>query len=178
MRYRDFSKSLLLHKGIVRIELLSEDIANKLIELDFAPNKDAFMPQDPVGLNEVLSKDLKLILLCSNEFEMFTEPFMDLVDCRGNIVGHDIVGDDKTGLEDMIWICSNIYLDPNLLTEHRIRNVIHSVPLHLEGIPEEIRPRVFYPSLDSYRYLKEKFGAKGNIASIAVLGVNGVEFNR
>lgn len=81
--YSEFSKALLLHPGVVRIELLTEDLERQIRDIESSPANVGFTPVDPVGLGDVCGRGLRLILFCSNEFPMFTEPFMEIVDSRG-----------------------------------------------------------------------------------------------
>jgi len=91
MHYSDFSKALLLHPGVVRIEPLSDDLINKIREMEYEHSNESVMPSVPVGLNEISYKKLKLILFCSINFGMFTEPFMEIIDERGTRIGHDVL---------------------------------------------------------------------------------------
>jgi len=91
MRYSDFSKSLLLHPGIVRIEPLNEDLMGKIKKMEYEHADEGVMLSDPVGLNEIFSKDVRMLLFCSIKFRMFTEPFMEIIDSRGTVVGRDVL---------------------------------------------------------------------------------------
>ncbi len=178
MDYQDFSKSLLLHPGIVRIELLSEDIKKEIYDIEYSTENVGFFPVDPVGLIDVCSHDLKLILFCSMDFNMFTGPFMTLIDGKGEVVGHDILDNERDQYDspDYIWLTSNLFFDMSLLTEYGVRCVMGSLPLDLDDLPKDIRPRVFYPSKATADMLNHRFGATGNICSTVLLGVNNVLF--
>ncbi len=91
MHYSDFSNALLLHPGIVRIEPLSDSLISVIREMEYEHSNEGVMLSVPVGLNEVAEKQLKLILFCSINFRMFTEPFMEIIDDRGTTIGHDVL---------------------------------------------------------------------------------------
>ena len=147
MHYADFSKALLLHPGVVRLELLTDDSMECINEMEHSPLNASLMPVDPEGLHDIAKKELQLIAFCSSDFPMFTEPFIDIIDGRGNLIGHDVLDKDKDQFDsdDYIWLTSNIFFDITKMTEYGIRSVIHSLSLDVKGIPEEIHPRVYYP---------------------------------
>ena len=178
MEYQDFSKSLLLHPGIVRIELLTDDIRKEVYDIEYSNENVGFFPVDPVGLIEVCSHKLKLILFCSIDFKMFTSPFMKLVDGRGEVIGHDILSEERSQYTspDYIWLTSNLFFDMSLLSEYGVKCVMGSLPLDLDDLPNDVRPRIFYPSKATADMLNKKFGATGNICSTVLLGVDNVSF--
>ena len=176
--YSDFSKALLLHPGVVRIELLTDDLEKKIGEIEHSPSNIGFAPIDPVGFGEICRYDLKLIIFCSSEFDMFTDCFMDMVDSRGQLIGHDIMDSEKYLYQSKqyVWLTDNLFVDMTLMTEYQIKSIIRSIPLKIEGLEEDVQPRVYYPCASSANYLNEKFGAMGKISITALVGVNNVEF--
>ena len=177
MLYNDFSKALLLHPGIVRIELLTDELVSEVKDIEYSSKNVGFTPIDPIGLHDILGKDLRLILFCSNEFQMFTECFMDIVDSRGTLVGHDIQPEEKDQIvgEGIIWLTDNLYFDLALVNEHHLKTVIRSLALHIEDA-DEVEPRVFYPCVETADHLNDRFGVSGKIVATVLLGVDGVEF--
>jgi hypothetical protein len=178
VHYSDFSKALLLHPGVVRIEMLTDDILEEVRGIEYSPLNFGFTQVDPAGLGEVADYDLKLILFCSSRFPMFTESFMDIVDSRGNLVGHDIMEKDKIRYigDQYVWLTSNLFFDMTLVTEHHLKTVIHSLGLHIDGLPSDVRPRVYYPCAASADHLNEEFGITGKVNATVLVGVNNVEF--
>jgi len=179
VRYSDFSKALLLHPGVVRIELLTDELLKRVYDIEYSPLNIGFMPIDPVGLLDISAYDLKLILFCSNEFPMFTEPFMDIVDCKGRIVGHDVLDEDKSQYDDCgyIWFTNNLFFDPYVECDYRMKCVIKSLALNVEGVPDRIKPRVYYPCKPAADLLNEMHDAKGRISATVLVGVDGVSFS-
>ncbi len=178
MIYRDFAKSLLMHPGIVRMEQITDGVLKDIQDIEYSPANIGFVPNDPIGLQDIEDKDLKLILFCSNEFKMFTEPFMDLVDSRGELVGHDVLEAEvpKYAGKDYVWLTRNLFIDTRLITEHHIKCLIRSLSFDLDGIPDDVRPRVFYPCSTTANSLNRKFGITGKISATVLLGVDNVEF--
>ena len=178
MKYVDFSKALLLHPGVIRLELLTEDVMIDIKRLEHSPLNTGFTPVDPEGLHDIAQKDLRLILFCSNEFPMFTEPFIDIFDGRGNLIGHDVMDKDldQYTSSDFVWLTNNIFFDMTKMTEYGLRSVIHSLALNVEGLPEDIGPRVYYPCKHTADFLNKEFNAQGKISATVLVGVNGVEF--
>lgn len=174
MNYSEFSKALLLHPGIVRIEALSDEIVEDLKGIEYSPSNVGFTPIDPIGLSEIFCKRTRLILFCSNEFRMFTEPFMNIIDDRGNLIGHDVLPSEKHLYDSKcyIWLAENLFVDASLMTGYGIRTVIHSLPLQVEGIPDETNPRIFYPSVTSANYLNKRFDITGKIVATILLGAD------
>jgi len=175
--YTDFSKALLLHPGIVRIELLTDELVKEVQSIEYSSENVGFMPIDPIGLKDITDRDLKLILFCSHEFPMFTELFMDIVDSRGTLVGHDIPLGEKEKYDSpcAIWLTDNLFFDMSLMSEHHLKTVIRSLALNLEGV-EEVKPRVFYPCVSTAEHLNKRFGVSGMITATILLGVDGVRF--
>jgi len=178
MNYGDFSKALLLHPGVVRLELLTDEVMDHIAELEHSPLNVGLMPIDPEGLHDISKKRLQLILFCSTEFPMFTEPFIDIVDGRGNLIGHDVLDKDKGEYDsdDYIWLTNNIFFDLTKMTEYGIRGVIHSLSLDVKGVPDNVCPRVYYPCKATADWLNERYDAMGRISATVLVGVNGVEF--
>lgn len=178
VKYSDFSKALLLHPGVVRIELLSDELLKEIHDIEYSPENMGFMPIDSVGLIDVSKQKLKLILFCSKEFKMFTEPFMDIIDTRGRRIGHDVLDHDKPrySCPEFIWLTENLFFDPDILCENELRCVIRSLSFEMEGLEKGVKPRVFYPCKPVADMLNQRFGATGKITATVLLGVNNVEF--
>ena len=178
MKYSDFSKALLLHPGIVRIELLTDDLMDEIRDIEYSPLNISFAPVEPIGLVDVAEKNLRLLLFCSYEFPMFTDHFMTIIDSTGSVVGHDVLKNEKENYKDSgyIWLTDNLFFDVSLLTDHYLKIVIDSLPLRLEGLPDDIRPIVFYPCTATANHINERFKVKGKICSTVLIGVDGIEF--
>jgi len=70
----------------------------------------------------------------------------------------------------------NLFINISLVNDYPMRNYIHSLSLNVEGMDENVRPRVFYPCLPTAKYLNEKFGARENIVATVLLGADNVSF--
>ncbi len=70
----------------------------------------------------------------------------------------------------------NLFINIHLVTDYPMRNYIHSLSLEVEGVDDDVRPRVFYPCLPTANYLNEKFGAQRNIVATVLLGADNVIF--
>jgi hypothetical protein len=91
MRFTDISESLLLYPGVLEMEVLTNEILSDILVLEYSSSNIGFTPVEPDGLIEVCNSDLRLILFCNEDFPMFTEPFMDIIDKDGKLVGHDVL---------------------------------------------------------------------------------------
>ena len=178
MDYVDFSRCLLMHPGIIRMELLTDEILKEVHSIEYSEKNVGFLPNDPIGLFDIEDHDLRLILFCSHEFPMFTESFIKIVDGKGEVVGYDVLDEDKDKMDspDYVWLTKNIFFDISKLTDYGMKCVIDSLSMNVEGLPEDIRPRVFYPCVDTANHLNRKFGAEGKICATVLLGVDGVTF--
>jgi len=166
-----------MHPGIVRIELLTEELEETVREIEHSPYNIGFTPVDPVGFGEICRFDLKLILFCSSEFPMFTECFMDIIDSRGDLIGHDVLDKDKhlCNSKRLVWLTDNLFVDTALMSEYPLKTVIRSLSMDIEGA-EEAEARVYYPCTEAADCLNEMFGATGKITATVLLGVNNVRF--
>jgi len=68
----------------------------------------------------------------------------------------------------------NLYININLVTDYPMRNYIHSLPLQIDGVSDDVCPRVFYPCLYTARYLNGMFGMKDNIVATVLLGADNI----
>ena len=178
MDYVDFSKALLLFPGIVRIELMDDDLLSMIHGIEHSDQNVGFMPNYPLGLKEISEYSLRLILFCSSEFPMFTEPFMDIIDSRGKRVGHDVLDEDLHEYDDPqnIWLTRNIFFNPGECCDYNLTCVIRSLALDLPNMPDDVRPRVYYPCRATAETLNQRFGVKGKIVSTVLIGVDNVLF--
>ncbi len=179
MHYSEFSKALLTQPGVVRLEYLDDGLMKEIGEIEHSPNNVGFTPVDPVGFTEVCSMPLRLIMFCSKEFKMFTETFMDIVDSRGGVVGHDVLITERQQYDSdrYVWLAENIFIDMSALSDYTIKTVIHSFPLQIEGL-NGVETRAYYPSATAADYLNSRFGAQGKIVATIILGADGVHFRQ
>lgn len=77
---------------------------------------------------------------------------------------------------DYVWLTKNLFFDMSLMTEHHLKTVIRSLALELEGVDDDISPRVFYPCTATADHLNRVFGASGKITATVLLGVDGIDF--
>ncbi len=166
-----------MHPGVVRIELLTEELEEKIRGIEHSPYNIGFTPVDPVGFGEICGFDLKLILFCSSEFPMFTERFMDIIDSRGTLIGHDVMDSDKHlfSARRLVWLTDNLFVDTAMMSDYPLKTVIRSLQMDIEGV-EDADVRVYYPCADAADYLNEMFGATGKITATVLIGANNVKF--
>lgn len=178
MNYSEFSRCLLLHPGVIRIELLTDDLLKDVHRIEYSKENVGFLPNDPIGLLDIEKYTLGLILFCSHEFPMFTESFMRIVDSKGEVIGRDVMDWELEQMDspDYVWLTRNLYFDISNLTDYGMKCLIGSLDLKVEGLPEAVRPRVFYPCSTTAKYLNKMFGAEGKICATVLVGVDGIEF--
>ncbi len=178
MNYSEFSRCLLLHPGVIRIELLTDDLLKDVHRIEYSKENVGFLPNDPIGLLDIEKHTLGLILFCSHEFPMFTESFMRIVDSKGEVIGRDVMDWELEQMDspDYVWLTKNLYFDISNLTDYGMKCLIGSLDLKVEGLPEAVRPRVFYPCSTTAKYLNKMFGAEGKICATVLVGVDGIEF--
>jgi hypothetical protein len=118
-------------------------------------------------------------MFCSREFEMFTETFIDIVDSRGGLVGHDVLMSERNQYDSdqYVWLAENIFVDLTALSDYTIKTIIHSFPLQISGVSDVVT-RAYYPSATAADYLNSRFGAQGKIVSTIIIGVDGVHFRK
>jgi hypothetical protein len=181
VRYPDFEKILLRQPGIIRVERLTDEVADELCYLEYSTDNVGFAPNYSLGLIDIFEKDAKMVLFCSPEFEMFTEPFMDIVNTgKGKRIGHDVMDSDleKYDSKTYIWLTDNVFCDMAELTRDPLWCVMRSLSMDIEGFSEDMDPRVFYPCSASAEYLNGLFSCSDEVTATVLLGVNGVEYDR
>ncbi len=179
MLYSDFASSLARYPGVVRFEILSQDALDEVMSLEYSPRNIGFTPVDPEGIREVMRKQVTLVLFCNARFPMFTQPCMDILDKNGRLIGFDILDEDKHifNSENFIWLTNNLFVDiAQLDTRGDLVTVIHSVSLNMPDVPEDVRPRVYYPSSETADYLNSYYGMNDGTVSTVILGADIVQF--
>jgi len=175
MRYSDFVEQLLDFPGIVRFEVLPQDVMRNIMELEYSPRNIGFTPVDPEGILEISNKDTHMVLFCDRNFPMFTQPCMDILDKNGRLIGFDIMDRDKHIFhsDNFIWLTDNLFIDISQLdVRGDLRTVIHSVALKIPHIPDTVSPRVYYPSSETVHYLNDYYHVKNKVVSTVILGAD------
>lgn len=175
MLYSEFVNVLSQFPGIVRFENLDQEVMRRVMDLEYSPRNIGFTPVDPEGILEVSNKNLNMVLFCDRNFPMFTQPFMDILDKNGRLIGFDIMDRDKHIFksDNFIWLTDNLFVDISQLDSRgELRTVIHSVSFPMPGIPDDVKPRVYYPSVATAKYLNKHYRIKCRVISTVLLGVD------
>lgn len=175
MLYSEFVDVLSAFPGVVRFEALSQDIMRRVMDLEYSPRNIGFTPVDPEGVLEISNKNVHMVLFCDGKFPMFTQPFMDILDKNGRLIGFDIMDRDKHifNSDNFIWLTDNLFVDIAMLDSRgELRTVMHSVSFPMPGLPDDVKPRVYYPSIETARYLNKHFRIKSRVVSTVLLGVD------
>lgn len=177
LRFSEFKSLLCAQPGIIDLEPLTEDNIDVLKEFEFSIPSNGFLPVYAKGFDDVLESSQRFIFFFDDEVARFSlEPFMDLVDNQGTIVGHDILPEDRHLYDspDYIWISDNMFFDIKLVAGREMKCIIHSVRFKPDYMPEGIAARVHFPCTSSVEYLRELFGYDNSIGTV-LMGVNGLE---
>lgn len=177
MRTFELIENLTGMPGVIRIEPLTDEMISVLAKFEFSAPANGFLPVDPVGFNEVMDSDLSLVMFFDDNLASFSEePFMDLVDSRGVVVGHDILASERHLYDspDYIWLSDNMFFDIKKVAGYEMRCLIKAARYRPECLPEGIEARVFFPCTSTVEYLDERFGYTNDTA-VVLLGIDGTE---
>ena len=178
MRYSEFEKILKEQSGDIRLVPLSSEIVNVLKGFEYSPPSNGFLPVDVVGFREIIGSQMSFVVLsCGGKLSFKTEPFMKLVDSRGNVVGHDIQLSEKHLYDspDYIWISDDLFFDAKKVEGYEMTCEIHAVKLNIDLLPDDIEARIFFPCTSSVEFLIDSFGLDENKTSVMLMGVDGLE---
>ena len=175
MLYSEFVNVLSAFPGVVRFETLTQEVLRSVMDLEYSPRNIGFTPVDPEGILEVSNKNLNMVLFCNHDFPMFTQPCMDILDKNGRLIGFDIMDRDKHIFhsDNFIWLTDNLFVDISQLDSRgELTTVIHSVQFPMPGLPEDVKPRVYYPSTETAKFLNKHFKIRTKVVSTVLLGVD------
>ena len=177
MRRSEFEEAVSGMPGIVRLNKLTDDVLREIGKFEFSAPANGFLPVDPVGFTDVACSPGRYALYFNEGLMHFEpEPFMDLVDSRGTVVGHDIVLSEKHLYDspDYIWISDNMFFDMKKVAGLEMRCLIKSVRYRPGPIPEDVVAKVFFPCTSTVEYLLNHCGF-GQDVSVVLMGVDGLE---
>jgi hypothetical protein len=177
--YSEFYKKLLLHPGIIHAEILTEDILERVRQIEASFPHFGVTVVDPVGLHEIEKKGLKLILFCNDDFPMFTDHFMNFIDSSGSLIGHDVLPSEKHKYDNpnYVWLTDHIFMDLTRLGDCYTKCVLSSMPLKVNGLPKGVEPIVYYPCLETVELINTRYKEGRNAIATVLVGVDGVEIN-
>jgi len=178
MKYSEFDRIIKEQAGDIRLEPLSSEIVDVLKGFEYSPPSNGFLPVDAVGFREVIDSQLSFVVLNGGGGISFkTEPFMQLVDSRGAVVGHDIPLSEKHLYDspDYIWISDDLFFDVKKVQGYEMKCEIHAMKLDTDFLPDDVSARVHFPCTSSVEFLIDRFGLDENKTSVMLMGVDGVE---
>jgi len=177
LRSSEFKSLLCVQPGIIDLEPLIEDVIDVLRGFEFSIPANGFLPVYPKGFDEVVESGHSFVFFFKDGVNKFSlEPFMDLVDSRGTVVGHDILPEDRHLYDspDYIWLSDNMFFDMKKVAGLEMKCIIRSVRFRPEYMPEGVSARVCFPCTSSVEYLREIFGY-GDDTAVVLMGVDGLE---
>ena len=175
MYFEDYVNCLMKWPGVMRFETLTQNVIDHVMDLEYSPRNIGFTPVDPRGMKEVTDMTSTMVLFCNSDFPMFTQPCMDILDENGRLIGFDIMDQDRHifNSKNFIWLTKNLFVDTSQLdTRGSLTTVIHSVRMNVPGVPDEVKSRVYYPCMNTARYLNDYFKIKNRVLSTVILGVD------
>ena len=177
LRPIEFKSLLSRQPGVIGLEPLKDDAIEVLKGFEFSVPANGFLPVYPLGFDDVIGSDHSFVFFFDDSHNIFQlEPFMDLVDSRGTIVGHDILPEDRHLYDspDYIWLSDNMFFDVKKVAGLEMKCIIHSVRFKPEYMPDDLTARVCFPCTSSVEYLRESFGYD-ETAAVVLLGVDGLD---
>ncbi len=177
MRRKEFVDFLSSQQGVIRLVEMSEETISHLRGFEFSMPNNRYLPVEPMGFDEVVNSSVSFVLFFDESLALPLEPFMDLVDSDGNLVGHDVLPDERDLYDspDYIWLSDTMFFDVNKVGRCEMRCIIHSVTFKPDYLPEGMEGRVHFPCTSSVEYLIERFGTGIDDPLVVILGMDGVE---
>jgi len=176
----EFRSLLTVQPGIIDLEPLTDGVIDVLKGFEFSIPANGFLPVYPRGFDDVIGSGHSFVFFFKDGVNKFSlEPFMDLVDSKGSIVGHDILPEERHLYDspDYIWISDNMFFDVKKVAGLEMKCIIRSVSFNPDYMPEDLTARVCFPCTSSVEYLREQFGY-GNDVAVVLIGVDGLEKER
>ncbi len=168
---------LTVQPGIIDLEPLTDDVVDVLKGFEFSVPANGFLPVYPKGFDDVIGSGHSFVFFFEDGANKFSlEPFMDLVDSKGRVVGHDILPEERHLYDspDYIWLSDNMFFDVKQVAGLEMKCIIRSVRFRPDYMPENLAARVCFPCTSSVEYLRERFGY-GNDAAVVLIGVDGLK---
>ena len=178
LKSSEFIETLSGMPGVVCLSELTDDVIAELEKFEFSPPANGFLPVEPIGFKEVADSDLSLIMFFDDHLPSFTlEPFMELVNSSGDLVGHDILLSEKHLYDspNYIWLSDNMFFDMTKVAGDEMRCLIRSARYAPECLPIDVSARVYFPCTSTVEYLIDHFGHSQDV-SVVLLGADGIVF--
>ena len=175
--YNEFSELLLRHPGIIRVELLPDELVETITEIETTFPHFGMTLVEPTGLKDICKKKLKLVLFCTDDFPMFTNRFMNFLDSGGSLIGHDVLPHEKHLYDNpnYVWLTDHIFIDLSRLRDQYTKCVLASIPFKVEGLPDEYEPIVYYPCMKTADIINTHYDVGKNVIATVLLGVDGIK---
>ena len=179
MRVGEFLETLRSMDGVIMADVMPDDLIREVAEMETSIDCiSGGMRLENIGLFQCLHREEVIVLLSDGVFERPREITIRMIDTDGVVIGHDVpeyLWEEFSGRDDLIWMSDGFVLFPDLSTNKDAKMVMGCSTLKLNGVPEEVDARMFYPSISSAEIMNRRFGVEGTGISAAVIGVDGLE---
>ena len=164
--------------GVIRVEPLDGDMVDRVLETEMSISVvSGGMRLDNRGALECASMGGRFAMFCDATFPRPDAVTMEMVDDRGELVGHDVPPGLRRayeGRDDVCWLAEGFVLYPRRIGPHDVTMVMRSAGMRVPGVPENVEVRVFYPSPSSASLLGAPYGLDDGRVSAALVGVGGL----
>ena len=176
MRYSEFVSTISKQPGVIRLVPLAGDTISVLRNHESSEPSNGYLPVEHAGFEEVVGCPYSFVLFFTHDLSFELQPFMNLVDSRGVVVGHDILPSQREEYEspDHIWLSDTLFFDMKKVEGRAIRCVIHSIGYHPEFLPESAEIRLCFPCTSSFSLLQERYGPDIEDPSLVLIGIEGI----
>ncbi len=179
MRVGEYLEVLRGRDGVIMADVMPRDLVQEVAEMEASIDMvSGGMRLENMGLFQCLHREEVIVLISDRVFERPDEITMRMVDTEGVVIGHDVPESMRGELSkrsDLIWMSDGFVLFPELIGNRDAKMVMGCSTLRIEGIPEGVDARMFYPSMSSAELINRRYGVEGPDISAAVIGVDGLE---
>ena len=174
----DFETALRASLGVVDTSILQNAEVAAVLDIERSIGRvSGGMPLEVPGLVSASCRGTVFALSCDSNFPRPLSVTIEMVDCEGTVVGHDVPPgrvDEYRSRGDVMWMSEGFVLYPSKKCRGEVRLVMRSSPLETVPVPDGVVTEVFYPSVSSAEHVNRVCGFGGDGLSTIILGVDGL----
>lgn len=179
MRVGDFMEGMLRVEGVRGIRMMPDDLIRSVASTEASIDTvSGGMRLENMGLFQCIHSPYVFVLFCDPSFERPNEITMRMIDSEGVVIGHDVppaMMDDYIDRRDIFWMSDGFVMFPDRIGNRDAKMVMGCSRYRCGWLPDDVRVRMFYPSVSSAESINSRFGMEEDGISSAVLGVDGLE---
>ncbi len=178
MKLDEFLDRLRSEKGVVRAEVMPDDLCGWIVEEESTvTGAMGSMPVNNIGLRECMARDVRICVFEDLDFWHPDSRSMRMVDSTGQVVGHDLAQSEVPEFmerPDVILVSDDFVMYPEVEAVGDTTMEMLSVTYLGDGgwIPEDMEPVIWYPSTTSDAMIRKYFGHPLDETATGMLALN------